>query len=153
MTSSPLIDRGLVCSSGGIADPDAAGRHRLVGRTVDLGAFERGATAPTGIVFVGGSGPDTPLTTDGDDIFCGYGGSHGLEGFSGDDYVDGGSGADYVAGGTGEDRIFGGPGNDRICARDGTGGDFLDGGPGTDGFCANAGDARVSVEFPQPCLN
>src|SRR5262249_28484479 len=51
-SDSPVIDRGIVCSPGGVADPDAAGHHRLAGPSVDLGAYEHGARKPTGVVFV-----------------------------------------------------------------------------------------------------
>ena len=37
-----LVDRGITCSPGGVADPDAAGLHRLAGASVDIGAYEAG---------------------------------------------------------------------------------------------------------------
>jgi hypothetical protein len=43
---SPLIDKGIKCPPGGIANPDAAGHNRLAGAGVDIGAYEFGAGTP-----------------------------------------------------------------------------------------------------------
>ncbi|MEO7119299.1 MAG: right-handed parallel beta-helix repeat-containing protein, partial [Candidatus Limnocylindrales bacterium] len=79
-SDSPLIDAGQVCTPGGVADPDAAGKHRLAGPTVDIGAYEFGAVVPTGGVFVGDDTPDSFGGTGGADILCGYGAADFLDG-------------------------------------------------------------------------
>ncbi len=150
--ASPLINKGIVCSPGGVADPDAAGRHRLQGPTVDLGAYERGATAPTGVVLVGTAGPDALTGTSGADIICGMGGNDTISGLGGNDYLDGGGGNDSIIGGPGADRLNGGPGNDTLCAKDGVvGNDTLNGGSGTDGYRADPGDHLSGVEHKVTC--
>ena len=149
--SSPLIDRGLVCSPGGVADPDAAGRHRLAGPTVDIGAYEVGAEAPTGIVVVDDAGSRLIRGTAGADILCGDGGADALYGAGGPDFLDGGAGTDRLIGGGGRDRLFGRGGADHLCAKDGRGVDHLDGGPSIDRFEADTGDTRISVETRDSC--
>jgi Ca2+-binding RTX toxin-like protein len=159
---SPLIDGGLTCSPGGVADPDAAGRTRLGGVRVDMGAFERLAAPLTGAVFLGTGGQDTLIGTRGADIVCGYGGKDQLKGGGGNDYVDGGPGPDVISGGPGADTLVGGPGADRLLGgpgpdpcldgQDGVhGNDLIDGGPGRDGYRADTGDVRTSVEFLAAC--
>ncbi len=150
--ASPVIDKGLVCSPGGVANLDAAGHGRLHGASVDLGAFERGAGTPTGVALVGTGAGNTLTGTSGDDILCGMGGNDTLDGKAGNDYVDGGAGNDTLTGGPGSDRLFGESGADTLCARDGThGNDRLDGGPGTDGFKADPGDVKTNVEHAASC--
>jgi hypothetical protein len=150
--TSPLINKGVVCSPGGVARLDAAGNFRLAGPTVDVGAYERGAGPPTGIVFVGSSDGDSQSGTAGADILCGYGGADFLNGKGGNDYVDGGSASDIVKGGSGADRLFGGASGDTLCAKDGVNGnDYLNGGRGTDDYRADSGDVRVSVEHVGTC--
>jgi hypothetical protein len=152
--SSPLIDAGLVCTPGGVADPDAAGRHRLAGPTVDFGAYEFGAALPAGIVHVGDATAEAIEGTSGADILCGYGGGDFIEGKGGSDYLDGGPGGDVIFGGSGSDLLFGRGGADLLCARDGTGGnDRLDGGKGTDQYRADGGDIRISVEQTASCAH
>ncbi len=161
LATSPLINKGQVCSPGGVAEPDAAGNARLFGHSVDIGAYERGASPPTGIALVGTSGPDTLTGTSGADILCGMGGNDTLNGMGGSDYLNGGSGndilnggqgTDILVGGSGNDKLFGGPGTDTLCAMDGVhGNDHLDGGPGSDGFQADTGDVRTSVEHAVSC--
>lgn len=143
--SSPLIDKGLACTPGGVAGPDAAGKDRLAGATVDIGAYEFNAGAP-GIVAVGGSGPDTFIGGPHPDILCGYGGADTLYGTNAADFLVGGKGNDRLYGGPGKDRLIGEAGNDLLCADDGAGGDRFDGGKGTDSYRADPGDVRVSVE-------
>jgi Ca2+-binding RTX toxin-like protein len=149
--NSPLINRGSTCSLGGAADPDAAGRHRLNGPAVDIGAFENGGPAITGVVRVGTDGPDTLSGTPGADILCGNAGNDVLRGGRGADYVDGGAGNDWVIGGIGVDRVYGGVGNDSVCTKDNAGGDLADGGPGTDKADTDPGDVRASVEAGGGC--
>jgi hypothetical protein len=152
-TTSPLVDAGLVCTAGGLADLDAAGHGRLAGASVDMGAFERGAGAPTGKAFVGTAASDAFDGTSGADIMCGFGGDDVLLGKGGADWLDGGTGADSIIGGPGPDRMFGGMGNELcLAAHDGVGGnDHVDGGPGTDRFTADTGDHLVSVEHRGGC--
>jgi Ca2+-binding RTX toxin-like protein len=150
--TSPLIDRGVVCSPGGVANPDAAGHHRLAGRSVDIGAHERGAGRATGVALTGRNGEDDLVGTDASDILCGMGGSDVLLGKGGRDHLDGGGGPDLLRGGAGPDRFLGGHGDDLLCARDGvSGNDRLDGGGGDDGFRADGGDPRTSVEHLGSC--
>lgn len=148
---SPLIDKGLTCSPGGIANPDAAGRHRLAGKSVDMGAFERNGPAINGLVMLGDSGPNTLNGTDGRDILCGYGGKDVLRGKAGNDYIDAGPGNDVAIGGPGKDRVLGNKGNDTICTRDGVKGDVADGGPGTDKARTDPDDKRISIEGSGSC--
>ena len=151
-STSPLIDKGQVCSPGGVAISDAAGNSRVFGSSVDLGAYERGAGAPTGQVFIGGSGSDTITGTSGADIICGMGGNDTLNGGGGNDFIDGGNGNDKVVGGGGADWLYGGSGNDTLCAKDGTGGnDHVNGGSGTDGYQIDGGDFAVNVEHKVTC--
>ena len=117
--SSPLIDRGLTCSSGGLANLDASGHGRLAGKSVDMGAYERGAGASTGIVLLGTSAADTLTGTSGRDILCGFGGKDVLKGLAGADYLDGGASDDKLTGGSGSDRLLGGSG--RTSCAPGTG--------------------------------
>jgi hypothetical protein len=142
---SALINKGQVCSPGGVANPDADNKHRLAGTSVDIGAFERNAVAPGG-VQVGTNGADVQFGTTGADILCGYGGMDQQFADSGNDFIDGGDDNDFMVGSAGADRMLAGKGNDTLCADDGTGTDFLDGGKGTDKFRADAGDTRKSVE-------
>jgi hypothetical protein len=143
---SPVIDAGQVCSPGGVANPDAANNARLEGASVDLGAYERGSSPPTGVVRLGTNKADTLTGTPGADILCGYGGPDHLSGGPGGDYLDGGAAADVLTGGPGPDRMFGGFGNDRLCAKDGSGTDLVDGGPGSDVARTDPTDRKVSIE-------
>jgi len=151
--TSPLVDAGEVCSPGGVASPDAAGHFRLAGPSVDMGASERNAGPPTGVVVLGGPADDVLDAGSGDDIMCGMGGFDVLRGAGGRDYVDGGSGPDQIFGGAGPDRLFGGRGDDPcLDSHDGvSGNDRIDGGPGNDGFLRDPGDPVVNAEHPTPC--
>ena len=150
--SSPLIDEGLTCSSGGLANLDASGNGRLSGKSVDMGAYERGAGSPTGVVRLGTSAADTLTGTGGRDILCGFGGKDVLKGLAGADYLDGGSSDDKLTGGSGSDRLLGGSGKDRLCARDGVhGNDVLNGGSSTDSGDRDSGDSESSVEHSTSC--
>ena len=149
--SSPLIDRGDTCSPGGVAGPDAAGRNRLFGPAVDIGAFEWNA-GPPGVVEVGTGSADTLTGGPRADILCGGGGNDTLLGGGGPDYLDGSRGSDHLHGGPGKDRLFGDEGNDLLCARDGQPGDHLDGGKGKDAYRADPGDTKVSLERLGHCV-
>jgi hypothetical protein len=151
-SSSTLINAGQVCSVGGVSNPDAAGNSRVSGKSIDLGAYERGSGVPTGQVFMGTSGPDTITGTSGADIICGMGGNDTLTGGGGADFIDGGSGTDKITGGGGADWLNGGAGNDILCAKDGVGGnDHINGGAGTDGYQEDTGDFAVNVEKKVTC--
>jgi hypothetical protein len=150
--SSPIIDAGVVCSPGGIADPDADGNHRLAGTSVDMGAYEVNARRPTGVVLVGTPKDDTLKGTSGADIICGMASADALTGGRGPDYIDGGTGDDTLTGSRGADRLFGGPGDDTLCGHDGKrGNDLLDGGSGVDSYSADQGDTIVNVEQKATC--
>lgn len=149
--NSPLIDKGLTCSPGGVANPEASGRHRLAGTAVDIGAFERSAPPITGRVRLGTNGDDTLRGTDGRDILCGFNGEDVLLGRAGQDFIDAGAGGDRAIGGEAADRVLGGPGDDTICANDGAAGDFADGGPGNDRGKTDSGDTRISIESNAGC--
>jgi Ca2+-binding RTX toxin-like protein len=150
-SNSPLINAGFTCSPGGVANPDAAGKHRLSGRAVDLGAYENGGGTITGIVLLGTSGADALNGTSGRDILCGYNGADLLKGGGGPDFVDGGDGPDKVIGGPGVDLVLGHSGDDILCTRDGTSGDVADGGSGSDRAETDGGDTRISVEGSGGC--
>jgi hypothetical protein len=146
--SSPLIDQGVVCSPAGLAITDAAGKNRLAGKSVDIGAYEHGAPAITGIAVFGTANDDTINGTSGNDILCGMAGTDTINGRGGADYINGGDGPDIITGGPGPDQIYGGPNNDVICSADGTA-DLVNGGGGTDHYIADAHDTLISVEVKQ----
>ncbi len=151
-SSSPLIDKGVVCSPGGIANLDAAGHGRLDGPRVDMGAYEHGAGTPTGIARVGTNSSNTLDGTSGDDILCGYDGKDTLRGKGGRDYLDGGADADKLVAGSGPDRSYGGSGPDTLCSNDGVhGNDRADGGSGSDDGRTDSGDTRISIEGSASC--
>jgi hypothetical protein len=79
-STSPLIDAGVVCTVGGLSIRDAAGKARLHGASVDLGAFEFGGTAAVGQLFQGTQGSNIFDGTPGNDILCGLGGPDTLRG-------------------------------------------------------------------------
>ncbi len=148
---SPLIDAGIVCSPGGIAEPDAAGHSRLRGPSTDIGALERLAGV-AGRVVLGTNGSNTLQGGPGNDILCGYGGNDTLFGRAGDDYLDGGKGPDGITGGPGSDQLHGRAGTDMLCAKDGVNGnDTSDGGSGHDVGRSDPGDHVVSIEGSTPC--
>ena len=158
---SPLIDRGQVCSPGGIAMPDASGTTRLEGNGVDIGAYERGNRPVTGAVRLGGGAANHLQGTNGDDILCGFAGNDDLLGLAGDDYLGAGNGADHGSGGPGNDRLVGGVGPDHLaggrdgdvlCANDGVAAnDTVDGEDGFDRARTDSGDIRKSIEGLATC--
>ena len=150
-STSGLLNKGQVCSPGGVANPEAANRHRVSGASVDIGAYERGAGTINGVVILGTNATNSQNGSPGADILCGYGGADTQNGMGGNDFMDGGDAGDFQVGGGGADRMLGGLGNDTLCANDGKGIDFLNGGKGDDGFRADSGDTRTSVEHPSPC--
>ncbi|MFO1539057.1 MAG: hypothetical protein ACKOTZ_01230 [Chloroflexota bacterium] len=125
---SQLIDAGETCVVGGFGRTDGAGRFRVAGLAVDIGAFELGATAAgAGVVRLGSDGPDRVVGTRGRDILCGFGG------------------ADALNPGAGADVVDGGPADDTLTTRDGTI-DLVRGGTGRDTCIVDGGgfDTRVS---------
>ncbi len=150
-SASGLINIGQVCSPGGVTNPDAANRTRLAGKSVDIGAYERGAQIISGLVVLGTGGADNQVGSAGADILCGYAGIDFQTGMAGNDYIDGGTERDTLIGGSGLDRMLGGGGPDTLCANDGAPGDFINGGGGTDSFKADSGDTRKSVENAAAC--
>lgn len=165
-STSKLIDAGDTCTHNLIATPDAAGHDRVHGANMDLGAFERGAGANTGVVLLAQNSGVTMTGTSGSDIICGSLGADTINAGSGNDWVDGLAGGDTIAGqggndvlrgGSGTDAINGGAGNDSLygdtgadgClnSRDGVkGNDHIDGGAGSDKARADSGDAKKNVE-------
>jgi hypothetical protein len=164
--ASPLVDAGLSCSPGGIANPDAGGHFRITQGTVDIGAFETESFPSDTPATVGTDEGDTLDAFGSGAIVCGLGGADIITGSDGSDYLDGGAGADQLSGGkggdlvlgqggrdyaygdAGPDRIYGGGDSDFCLAAK----DFIDGndrvfgGAGNDRYTADAGDVRVSVE-------
>jgi Ca2+-binding RTX toxin-like protein len=130
--SSRLIDAGQACTSGGLANLDAAGHGRVAGTDIDMGSYEVGAGRPTGKVRFGTGHHDTLRGTSGRDILCGFGGNDTLRGRGAADFIDGGGGSDHLDGGPGADWLRGGPGRDTACT-------------------PVAGDHRASVERTASC--
>jgi Ca2+-binding RTX toxin-like protein len=130
--SSRLIDAGQACTSGGLANLDAAGHGRVAGADIDMGSYEVGAGRPTGKVRFGTGHHDTLRGTSGRDILCGFGGNDTLRGRGAADFIDGGGGSDHLDGGPGADWLRGGPGRDTACT-------------------PVAGDHRASVERTASC--
>jgi Ca2+-binding RTX toxin-like protein len=164
--ASPLVDAGLSCSPGGVANPDAGGNFRITRGTVDIGAFETESSLSDTPAVVGTDEGDTLDAFDPGSIVCGLGGADIITGSDGPDYLDGGAGADQLSGGKGRDLLFGQGGRDyaygdagpdRIYGGDDPdfclaakdfieGNDRVFGGSGNDRYTADAGDDRVSVE-------
>ena len=143
---SGLINKGQVCSPGGISNPDAKNLNRLKGSTVDIGAYEQGSGSVSGSVIVGDDNSNSQTGGAGADILCGFGGQDLQNGAEGDDYIDGGDGNDLQLGGPGADRMFAGKGADRLCANDGMGTNSINGGKGTDSYKVDPGDVKLAVE-------
>jgi Ca2+-binding RTX toxin-like protein len=147
---SPVLGKGEICTPGGLSRSDAAGKYRITGRSLDLGAYELGAGGvPKGSNIFGTAGSDRLKGTGGDDIICGFGGRDTIKaaggndlvyGGPGNDRIFGGAGADQLIGGTGHDLLDGGSGADYLNSRDGHRGDTDKGGPGHDHCVADRGD-------------
>lgn len=85
-----------------------------------------GFTIANGVVIEnaqGGSGSDTIIGNDADNILNGGAGDDEIDGGAGDDQIEGGAGADTLNGEAGDDFFFGGDGADIIDGGDGV--DFL----------------------------
>jgi hypothetical protein len=138
--SSALSNAAEPCVPGlALPREDAAGRFRYFGRSLDIGAFERGSTAKgsaKGVSKTGTKRANRLRGTNGRDVLCG---------FAGNDKLFGLGGPDNLFGGLGKDEVFGGDGNDRIDVHDGAkGNDSADGGPGQNVCLTDANDRRVS---------
>ena len=136
---STLADVGVTCiASTPLPRGDAAGRFRVAGWGVDLGAFERDSAVSArvkGKNLSGNGGPNTLRGTSGRDLLCGMNGADTLEGIGGPDLVFGGNGAD---------RAYGGDGNDWLMLQDGLDTDKAYGGAGSDVCLTDPGDFRSS---------
>lgn len=157
-TGSFLRDRGTACvPSMPLPRADHHGNFRFAGKTVDIGALEKGSTlegAVHGDSLVGDGASDTFEGTADVDVFCGMGGADTLVGALGDDYLFGGNGGDEVKGTGGADRLHGGKGPDEVVG--GASGDWLylkdgvqgndsgKGGDGNDSCTADPGDSLTS---------
>ena len=139
--TSPLLDKGRVCSAAGLFEWDASGNARFTrysGGSVDMGAYEFSSTDPlSGRVFNGTDGEDDLTGTPNDDLMCGYADQDNIAGRGGDDYIDAGTGNDEVHGGGNSDVIYGGPFEDTLTG--GEGADYLYGGPADDLLRADDG--------------
>ncbi len=138
--TSELTDEGTTCIAGlPIPRSDAAGKLRLAGRGVDMGAYERGSKSSgsvKGVSKSGSNGANTLTGTSGRDVLCGLGGN---------DKLFGKGGGDFLIGGLGRDKAFGGEGSDRIDLRDLVpGNDRAYGGPGNDVCVTDANDRKFS---------
>jgi Ca2+-binding RTX toxin-like protein len=153
---SPLVDAGEAC----IADTplprsDLSKHFRLAGRTVDVGALERGSKRSGSVAGVSKSGStlaDDLRGTRGVDVLCGLSAADTLKGLGGNDFIFGDGGNDILSGGGGGDLVTAGPGSDngdggkgpdRMYFRDGKRhNDSLSGGIGRDLCVADKGDIK-----------
>ena len=149
-----LRDNGSGCvPSMPLPRADHAGNFRFAGKTVDIGALEKGSTiegAVHGESEVGDGASNVFVGTPDLDVFCGMGGADTLEGALGDDYLFGGTGGDEVKGQGGADRLHGDKGSDEVAGggsddgvylKDGVqGNDTGSGGTGNDSCTADPGD-------------
>ena len=86
----------------------------------------------------GGSGNDSLIGNQADNVLRGYAGNDRLEGLEGNDVLDGGAGNDTLKGGAGADELLGGDGDDLLDG--GAGNDTLKGGAGVDELLGGDGD-------------
>jgi len=147
-------------------ETDAAGGLRIVGESVDAGAYEIQApepveptepsepaepsepseptepTAPEPETITGSAGNDDLDGTGGDDQIEGLGGDDELEGRAGDDALDGGPGNDSLRGGGGNDVLRGGNGSDTLFG--GPADDVIGGDGGDDSIVGGIGDDELN---------
>lgn len=140
---SDLLDGGLGADSmsGGNARDTVQYVNRTAGVnvTVGAGANDGNSQDQTGAIrdsvggdieiIRGGTGNDTIIGSDGDEILSGRAGNDVIRAGAGDDVVRGKNGDDFLVGKSGDDRVKGGlgvdvmkgkNGIDRLLARDGT---------------------------------
>ncbi len=116
--------------AGLLYDQRGSGFGRIVGSTVDIGAYE----------------VQTPATgTAGDDFITGTPNEDKLEGLAGNDTLDGLAGNDTLNGGRGNDTMTGGLDNDRL--NGGKGNDILVGGFGKDTITGGSGSDRIFFNY------
>jgi Ca2+-binding RTX toxin-like protein len=146
--ASALVNTGQTCIEyTSLPRGDAAQKFRVAGKSVDIGAYERGSTVSGSVPGLNVSGADTfadVITgTSGRDILCGLEGGDTLKGKGGPDLVFGGDGDDHLWGNGGPDRVVGELGADQVNVRDGVhGNDVAIGGAGLDTCLSDPGDAR-----------
>jgi len=88
------------------------------------------------------AGTDTPVGSDGADVFDTLAGADRLFGMGGNDELHGGDDDDEIEGGDGDDTLYGGAGNDRLSgggAFTDSGSDVFEGGPGDDRLLGGSG--------------
>ncbi len=124
-----------------------ANAESLLGRTLEVVAYQPPAPVETGVtlygtskadVMAGGGGADYLEGKGGDDLLRGWAGNDQLWGVAGNDTLYGGSGNDSLYGGSGNDRLYGDAGNDYLMGSPGS--DTLTGGSGADSFAMRRGD-------------
>lgn len=154
--NSSLIDRGLICQSGGLGRMDAAEHFRFVKPTVDIGAYEFGSSQkpPKGKNVFGDNRNNHLDGTRGKDIMCGLGGGDVITARSKTDWVYAGPGSDRAYGQSGPDVVRAGKGNgdsasggsgaDLVITKDGGGGDTANGNRGNDTCKTDGRDHRNS---------
>jgi serralysin len=97
----------------------------------NIGGLVDNVTIARGVVIenaVSGSGNDTLIGNDVDNLLRANGGNDRLSGNIGNDTLEGGAGNDTLYGGSGNDQLFGSTGNDR-----------MEGGDGDDTYYVNSG--------------
>jgi serralysin len=92
----------------------------------------------------GGTGNDTILGNQADNVLFGGAGNDTLSGAAGGDYIDGGIGRDVLNGGDGNDVLIGAADNDTINGD--TGNDFLYGGTGHNTLFGGVGDDNINSQ-------
>ena len=141
-STSPLIDKGVVCSTRRRLEPGCRRARPAEGLERGHGCLRAGCRVAPRVWLASARAAATRLEgTSGDDILCGYAGNDTLRGKGGRDYLDGGSDNDRLVAGSGPDRSYGGSGKDTLCSNDGVhGNDRADGGSGTDKGRTDSGD-------------
>jgi hypothetical protein len=136
LPGSPAINAGNNANIPAGIDTDQRGEPRIVGDTVDIGAFEAAST-PVVLPLIVTPNDDTVTGTPGNDTVISGGGQDQIFGGSGNDSLDGGDGDDRLSGGEGNDTLLGGQGQDRLSGDSGD--DLLNGGAGDNTLTGGAG--------------
>lgn len=137
LPGSPAINAGNNANIPAGITTDQRGEPRIVGGTVDIGAFEAALPTP-GVTRIGTPNNDTLTGGAGNDTLQGLNSQDILQGFAGDDLLDGGDGDDRVSGGEDNDTLLGGSGQDQLFGDNGS--DSLDGGDGDDRVSGGEGN-------------
>ena len=153
LPGSPAINAGNNANIPEGITTDQRGEPRIVGGTVDIGAFEAALPSP-GITRIGTPNDDNLTGTLGNDTIQGFNSQDILQGLAGDDLLDGGDGDDRLFGGEDNDTLLGGSGQDRLFGEagddllDGGAGDnILNGGSGSDIFVLSTEGKNTIVDF------